>query len=161
LPHVSSTQGDAAHSLAHKVLAIPVFVGVDFMAPNFHPSSVFHLAGNMLEGKVPMPSLEVSQIVTVPPTLEDLVGLQAKLATEAISAFEANATSPPIVQSSGDQSLIAEVAYLSDIAARSARERRNVRPGVIRLVNDGGVMVVGRSDGNPTRATPLDVMLDS
>ena len=161
VPHVSPIHGDAAHSLAYKVLQLPVFAGVDLMTPNFHPSGVFHLAGSMMEGKVPMPSLEVSQAVTAPSTEEDLVALRAKLAAEAISAFDAKSTSSLTAQSSEDQSLISGVAYLSDIAPRSARQRRSVRPGVVRLANDSGVMVVGRTDGNPTRATPLRVMLDS
>ena len=96
-----------------------------------------------------------------PPTEEELVAMRAKLVVEAISIFEANAVSTPTVQSSEDQSLISGVAYLSDMAARLARARRSVCPGVIRLVNDDGVMVVGRTDGNSTRATPLRVMLDS
>ena len=87
-----STRGDAAHSLAYKVLRLPVFAGVDFLTPDFQPSSVFHLAGSMLEGKVSMPSLEVSQAVTAPPTEEELVAMRAKLAAEAISIFEANST---------------------------------------------------------------------
>ena len=61
VPQVSPIHGDAAHSLAYKVLRLPVFAGVDFMTSDFHPSRVFHLAGSMLEGKVPMPSLEVSK----------------------------------------------------------------------------------------------------
>ncbi len=131
LSPITSSQADAAHTLAYKVLRLPVFAGVDFMTPDFQPSSVFHLAGSMLEGKVPMPSLEVSQAVTAPPIEEDLVAMQAKLAAEAISAFEANASLPSIGQPSRDQTLISGVAYLSDVAARSARERYSVRPGVI------------------------------
>ena len=50
----------------------------------------------MLEGKVPMPSLEVSQAVTAPPIEEDLVAMRAQLAAEAIAAFDANATSTPV-----------------------------------------------------------------
>ena len=160
-PPSSSTSVDAAHSLAYKVLRLPVFAGMDFLTPDFQAASVFHLAGSMLEGKVPIPSMEVSQAVIAPPTEEELVALRAKLAAEAISIFEANAAPTPPLQPSEDQSLISGVAYLSDIAARSARERRGVRPGVVRLVNDDGVMVVGRTDGNSTRATPLRVMLDS
>ena len=57
--------------------------------------------------------------------------------------------------------MISGVAYLSDVAARSTRERGSIRPGVVRLVNTNGVMVVGRTDGNTTRATPPRVMLDS
>ena len=99
--------------------------------------------------------------MTAPSIEEDFVAMRAKLAAEAISAFEANATSTPTAQPSEHQSLISGVAYLSDVAARSARERRNLRPGVVCLGNDGGVMVVACTDGNFTRATPLRVMLDS
>ena len=54
----------------------------------------------MLEGKVPIPSLEVSQAVMAPPTEDELVAMRAKLAAEAISIFEANAPSTPLLQSS-------------------------------------------------------------
>ena len=47
-----------------------------------------------------------------------------------------------------------------DVAARSAWKRGTLRPRVICLANDGRVMVVGRTDGNPTCATPLCVILD-
>lgn len=160
-PPSSSVSGEAAHSLAYKVLRLPVFSGMDFLTPNFQAASVFHLVGSMLEGKVPIPSLEVSQAVMAPPTEDELVAMRAKLAAEAILIFEADAPPTPPLQSSEDQSLISGVAYLSDIAARSARERRSVRPSVVRLVNNNGVMVVARTDGNSTRATPLRVMLDS
>ena len=53
------------------------------------------------------------------------------------------------------------MAYLSNVAARSAREWRGVRPLVVHLVNDDGVMVVGRTNDNSIGATPLRVMLDS
>lgn len=113
----SRVQEDAAHTLAYKVLQLPVFSGVDLSIPEFQPSSVFHLAGSMLEGKVPMPSLEVAQAVVLPPSEEELVAMRAKLAAEAIAEFEANASSSPLVQSSEDHSLISGVAYLADIAA--------------------------------------------
>ena len=154
VPQASSTHKDATQSFAYKVLQLLVFAGVDFLTPDFQPANVFHLVGSMLEGKVPMSSLEVSHAMTAPPTEEDMVAIRAKLAVEALSIFEANATSPPIIQPSRDQALISRVAYLSNDAARSTRERRGVCPKVVRLVNDDGVMVVGRTDGNSTRATP-------
>lgn len=42
----------------------------------------------MLEGKVPMPSLDVAQIITSPSTDNNLTKLQAKLAVEAITTFD-------------------------------------------------------------------------
>ena len=53
VPQAPPIQADAAHSLAYKVLRQPVFAEVDFMTPQFHPSSVFHLAGSMIEGRCP------------------------------------------------------------------------------------------------------------
>jgi hypothetical protein len=83
---------DTAHTLAYKVLQMPIFSSVELLAPDFKPAGVFHLAGKMLEGKVPMPSLEVAQAVTEPSTDEDLAKLRAKLATEAIAAFDEGAS---------------------------------------------------------------------
>ena len=94
---------------------------MDFLTPDFQAARVFHLAGSMLEGKVPMPSMEVSQAVMAPPTEEELAAIRAKLAAEAISIFEANAVPPPSLQPSVDQSVISGVAYLSDVAERSTR----------------------------------------
>ena len=104
----------------------------------------------MLKGKVHMPSLEVSQVVATSSTEKEMVAMQAKLAAEAVSIFEANTTSPPIIQPSGDQTLISGVAYLSNVATRSARKRRGVHPGVVRLVNGDRLMMVGRTDDNST-----------
>lgn len=152
---------DTAHTLAYKVLQMPIFSSVELLAPDFKPAGVFHLAGKMLEGKVPMPSLEVAQAVTEPSTDEDLAKLRAKLAAEAIAAFDEGASQQTEPSPSFDAPLPTGVAYLSDVAARSARERRNLRPGVVRLVNDNNVLVVSRTGGNATRATPLRVMMDS
>lgn len=58
-PLSSSMLGDAAHSLAHQVLRLLVFAGVDLLMPNFQAASVFYLARSMLEGKEAMPSMEV------------------------------------------------------------------------------------------------------
>ena len=85
---------------------------------SFQAASVFRLAGSMLEGKVPMPSMEVSQVVLALPTKDELVAIRAKLAASAISIFEANAALLSSLQSSEDHSLISGVAYLSDVAAR-------------------------------------------
>ena len=61
-------------------------------------------------------------MVTAPPTEEDLVALRAKLAVEAIAAFDVNPSVSVLTDFTEDQSLITGVAYLSDVAARSARE---------------------------------------
>lgn len=50
---------------------------------------------------------------------------------------------------------------MSDVAARPAQERRNLQPGVVRLVNDNNVLVVSRTGGNTTRAISLQVVMNS
>ena len=70
------------------MLQMPIFSSVEMLAPDFAPAQVFHLAGKILEGKAPMPSLEVAQAIIEPSTEEDLSKLQAKLAAEAIRVFE-------------------------------------------------------------------------
>jgi hypothetical protein len=47
VPQASSIHKDATYSLAYKVLQLPVIARVDFLIPDFQPSDVFHLAGNM------------------------------------------------------------------------------------------------------------------
>ena len=167
-PHVSAlardeepVARDSVHTLAHKVLQMPMFSSIDVLASDFKPARVFHLAGQMLEGKVAMPSLEVAQAVTEPSTDEDLAKLRAKLAAEAIATFDEGVSQPMMPHPSSTMPSAMGIAYLADVAARSARERRSLRPGVVRLVNDNNVLVVSRTGGNPTRATPLRVMMDS
>ena len=111
---------DSTHTLAYKVLQLPIFSSVDLLASDLKPAGVFYLAGRMLEGKVPMPSLEVVQAVTKPSTDEDLARLRAQLAAKAIAAFDDGASEriepcPPF-----DAPLATGVAYLSDVAARPA-----------------------------------------
>lgn len=38
--------------------------------------------------------------------------------------------------------------YLSNVAARLARERRGIRPSVIHMVNNFGTLMVSRAEGN-------------
>ena len=35
--------------------------------------------------------------------------------------------------------------YFSNVAARPARERHIIRPGVVRMVNNSGILVAGRA----------------
>ena len=42
-----------------------------------------------------------------------------------------------------------------------ARERRGIRPGVVRMVNDSAILMVSRAGGNPIRVAPHCVMMDS
>ena len=108
-----------------------------------------------------MPSLNVAQAVTQPPSDEELAKLRAKLAAEAIAAFHACPLQKIDSSLAFDVPLATGAAYLSDVAARPARERQHLQPGVVRLVNDNNVLVVSRTGGHTTRATPLRVMMDS
>lgn len=61
------------------------------MASSFEPTSVFYLAGKMLQGMVDLPSLHVYQMVATVfshKDFEELVSLRAKLVGEAIDAFK-------------------------------------------------------------------------
>ena len=132
-----------------------MFSSLEMLALGFVPTEVLHLVRKMLEDKLPMPSLEVAQVITDSFTKEDLAKLRAKVAAEAISIFEENVVHQMTPHPPFDVSLAPCVAYLADIAVRSARKRQSLRPGIVRLVNDNNVLVVNRMDGHTTRATLL------
>ena len=162
-----SISKDVTQALAYKILHMPIFSGSELMAPDLKPAAVFHLAGRMLEGKADLPSLQVSQAVVdvhVAEEVEDLANLRAGLADAAIIAFGKQTDIPPASISAVDTSFsnyAAGAAYLADISARPARERHNLQPGVVRLMNDKSLFVVSRTDMPTIRATPLRVMMDS
>ena len=60
-----------------------------------------------------------------------------------------------------DVPLATRVAYLVDVAARSAYEYQSLQPSIVRLANENNVFVVSRTGGNSTYATPLRVIMDS
>ena len=72
VPDAEAISRDSAYTLAYKVLQMPMFSSVEMLAPGFVQAEVFHLAGKMLEGKLPMPPLEVVEAITEPSTKEDL-----------------------------------------------------------------------------------------
>jgi len=49
-----------------------IFSSIEILTLDFAPTQVFHLVDKMLEGKLPMPSLEVAQAIIEPSTKEDL-----------------------------------------------------------------------------------------
>lgn len=51
---------DLVHTLAYKVLQMPIFSSVELMTRDFKPTRIFHLVGKMLEGQMAMPSLKVA-----------------------------------------------------------------------------------------------------
>ena len=140
---------------------MPRFSYVEMPAGGFVPDEVFHLASKMLEGELPMPSLEVAQTITQPCTEEDLAKLRAKLATEAIATFEENVVHQMTPNPPFDVPLATRLAYLADVAAKCSHECQSLQSGLVQLVNDNNVLVVSRLDGNTIRATLLRVIMDS
>jgi len=119
IPLGGTTAKDFIHILAYKMLQILIFSFAKIFAPNFAPIQVLHLASKMLEGKVPMLSLEVAQLIIEPSMEKDLVNLQAKLAIEAIAIFEEGVLQqeePPLLL---DAPSTRGVAYLVDVVVRS------------------------------------------
>jgi hypothetical protein len=144
-----------------------IFSGSELMTPDFKLAGVFHLAGIMLESKADLPSIQVSQAVVdvlVAEEVEDLANLRANLADAAIIAFGKHIDIPPSIISAMDTSFsnyAAGAAYLADNSARPARERHNLQPEVIRLINDKSLFVVSCMDIHVIRVTPQRVMMDS
>ena len=79
---------------------------------------------------------------------------KALVATAGLAEAEVDKTT------SYDLPLSAGTTYLSDVAARPARERHGIRPGIVRMVNDIGILVVSRIGGNATQVAPHRVMMD-
>ena len=73
----------------------------------------------------------------------------ARFAAEAIASFDAYATDGKKPTLSYDSSASRSVAYLSDVVARPAYEHQGIRPIIVRMVNDSGILVVSRAGGNP------------
>jgi hypothetical protein len=159
----SNPTTDVVHTLASKVLHTPLFTAMEWSSSDFQPAKVFHLAGRILEGKT-LSSLTVAQATTDIPTMEDpeeAAKRRARLVEEAIASFNAHTLNGQEPTSSYHSPASAGAAYLSDVAARPARERRGIRPGVVRMVNDSGILMVNRAGGNPIRVAPQYVMMDS
>ena len=92
---------------------------------------------------------------------EEVAKRRARLAVETIAPFDAHTLDDRAPITSYDLPVPAGVAYLFDVAARPACERRSIRPGIVRLVNDTGILVVSRIGGNGARVAPRCVMMDS
>ena len=85
--------------------------------------------------------------------------MASKIATDTIASFDAHTLDDREPTTSYDLLEFARGAYLSDIAARPARERRSICPGVVHMVNDIGILVVSRTGGNATRVALRCVMM--
>lgn len=165
-PHVDASDHviDVVHTLASKVLHTPLFTTMEWSSSAIQLAKVFHLACRILEGKAPTASLTVAQATVDPFTMEDpddTAKRRARFAAEAIVSFDAHASDGPEPTTSCDSPVSAGAAYLSDVAARPARERRSIRPGVVRMVNDSGILVVSRAGGNTIPVAPQCMMIDS
>jgi len=101
------------------------------LAPDFVLVQVFHLVGKMLEGKIPMPSLEVAQVITKPSMEKDLLNLRAKLVAEAIVVFDKGVLqqAKPLLLS--NTLLTTGVAYLANVATRSVYECLSIQPDMV------------------------------
>ena len=122
----SNSSTDMMHTLASKVLDTPLFTAMEFSLPNFQPAKVFHLAGRILEGKASLPALTVAQATAENPVIEDpeeVAKRRARLAVEAIASFDAHTLDDGGPSTSYDSPISVGAAYLSDVAARPARER--------------------------------------
>ena len=84
-----------------------------------------------------------------------------RLAAETIPSFDAHLSDNRVPTTSYDSPKFAGAVYLFDVAARPTRERRAIRLGVVRMVNDTDILVVSRTRGNATRVAPRCVMMDS
>ena len=81
---------------------------------------------------------------------KDSPTLQA-LYDDAVFFFE----HPPCSTTEGDVATV----YMAGVPARSARERQQVKPGVVRLGNEGGAFLVSRGDSS--KVYPKRVLLDT
>ena len=148
----SNRVADVVHTLASKVLHTPLFTAIEWSSSGFQPAKVLYLAGRILEEKTSRFSLTVAQAIANIPTMEDLeeaAKRRARLAEEAITFFDIHTLDGQEPTSSYHSPASARATYLSDVAARPLCERRGIRRGVVRMVNDSGILMVSRAWGNP------------
>jgi len=67
----SNPATDVVHTLASKVLHIPLFTAMEWSSSDIQPAKVFHLASRILEGKATPSSLIVATATADLPTTED------------------------------------------------------------------------------------------
>ena len=176
----SSTSLDEGQvkELACKLLQMPLFSGLQLQQPNFQPADVYHMAGSMMQGKVPLPpTIAVNAMQAEEPSQQevDLARERAKAATEAelalrnwtgwkkdlppvgdlIEVSNTDSHHPLDSPAEGDTAAV----YLASVSARPARERQQLKPGVVRLINHGHVFSV--SSGKRQGVFPTRVLLDT
>ena len=113
--------------------------------------------------KASLPSMTVAQATTYIIAYEDpekVAKWRATLAAETIVSFDVHTLDDMAPTTSYDLPVSTGATYLSDVADRPPRERRGIRPSVVRMVNDTGILVVSRIGGNATRVASRCVMMD-
>ena len=84
----------------------------------------------------------------------------ARLAAKTIASFDAHTLDDMGPTMSHGSLKSAGATYMSDVTTRPARERHGIRPVVMRMVNDIGILVVSRTGGNAIWVGPCCVMMD-
>ena len=79
---------------------------------------------------------------------------------KAIASFDAHTSDDKGPTTSYYSSKSAETTYLLDVATRHAHERRNIRFGVVCMVNDTKILVVSQDGDNAIQVAPQYVMMD-
>lgn len=79
---------DMVHTLASKVLHIPLFAVMEWSSPDIQPAKVFHLVGKILEEKTSLFSLVVAQTTADFPAIEEAAKWRARFTTEAIASSD-------------------------------------------------------------------------
>ena len=155
-PGGNDTEEGVVKSLALKVLQVPLFSGVQLQYPEFDPAAIYLMAGKIMQGKAVIPTHASTEAMQAEKggssslaVDEDGTRVQAaKAVEEALRLWKGwkkdSSTSQALHHSvafssdhplcSTSESDVATV-YLAGVPARSTRERHQVKPGVVRLVN--------------------------
>ena len=180
-PGGNDTEEGVVKSLALKVLQVPLFSGAQLQYPEFDPVAVYLMAGKIMQGKAAIPAYASTEAMQAKKgdssslaVDEDGTRVQAaKVAEETLRQWKgwkkdsstsqalyhdsaAFSSEHPLCSTSGSD--VATV-YLAGVPARSARERHQVKPGVVRLVNEGQTFSMTR--GDTSRTYPKRVLLDT
>ena len=174
---VTTRKRGVVKSLALKVLQVPLFSRAQLHYPEFGLAAVYLMAGKIIQGKAVIPahastkamqaekgdssSLAVDEDGTrvqaarqhKRPCADGKGGKKDSSTPHALHYNIACSFEHPLCSTS--ESDVATV-YLAGVPTRSARERHQVKPGVVRLVNEGQTFSVIRSD--TSRAYPKSVV---
>ena len=166
---------DVLKGLALKVLQVPLFSGAQLQHIESDPTAVYYMAGKIMASKATMPVCASTEAMREEGDLPPLVAVdnsdvRAQAATDAEKALRHwtgwKKKVPPMQalfeqeQSLGLPSCCdTTTVYLADLSARSAREHQQVKPGVVRLVNEGHVFLVSQSKA--PAVYPQRVLMDT